>query len=76
MTTRHRRQPSINSQTFAIPDQDVSDQEDMSTDSYQDSIEEDAATRDFDPVQYLTDSLNAALSSMEMNKSIVIQAQT
>jgi len=76
MTTRHRRQPSIDSQTFAIQDQELSDLEDMSTDSYQDSIEDESGNREFDPVEYLTDSLNSALSNMEMNRSIVIQAQT
>lgn len=79
MTTRHTRQPSINSQTFAVQDQDVSEQEEdsMSTDSYQDSIEDhETGNREFDPVEYLTDSLNSALESMEMNRSIVIQAQT
>lgn len=78
MATRHRRQPSINSQTFAVEAPDVSDQddEDMSTDSYQDSLEDESANREFDPVEYLTDSLSSALASMEMNRSIVIQAQT
>ncbi|CCH41963.1 hypothetical protein BN7_1502 [Wickerhamomyces ciferrii] len=76
MTTRHRRQPSINSQTFAVPETEVSDVEEMSTDSYQDSIDEDHETREFDPVEYLNDSLENALTSMEMNRSMVIQAQT
>ncbi|KAH3679890.1 hypothetical protein WICMUC_000633 [Wickerhamomyces mucosus] len=87
----HTRQPSINSQTFAINEPEViegsissngenvtlnDEEEDLSTDSYQDSDIDESETM-FDPVKYIHSALmNAMDVSMDWNKSMVIQAQT
>jgi hypothetical protein len=69
--TRRRRQPSINSSNFAVPAELDTHTEDTS-DSYE-SQEETAPL--FDPVEYLQNSLDSALSSIEFNKSLARQAQ-
>lgn len=83
-SSHHSRQASINSRDFVVPssfdtevhsEHDDSDQ--VSTDSYEDSIAEDDEILDtFDSVKYLVDTLNSALSSVEFTRSIALQAQT
>lgn len=64
------RQPSINSSSFAV-DEAVDLAEENSTDSYE--SQEEAAP--FDPVEHLQVSLDNALSSLEFNRSLALQAQ-
>lgn len=74
----HSRKPSINSQAFAVPTEDLQlDDDTNSTDSYQDSVAEDEAQpKSFDPVAYLTQALESSLSNLEFNNSMVLQART
>lgn len=77
--TQHYRAPSIDSSTFAV-DADACDgsggtgADDSSTDSYQDS--QDGGDDAFDPAEYLSSALDAALASVQTSRSMVLQAQT
>jgi hypothetical protein len=79
----HSRQPSVNSRDFVVStDQGIQnggddDYDQVSTDSYQDSIaDHEELENTFDSVKYFADSLSGALSSAEFNRSMVLQAQT
>lgn len=84
--TAHKRQPSINSASFAVEagtqgeghddgdeeqvEEDEEQDDDVSTDSYG---SQDGPV--FDPVEYLHSALDGALASMEFNKSLALQAK-
>lgn len=76
---QHYRAPSIDSSTFAVA-ADAGDgagaagADDSSTDSYQDS--QDGGDDVFDPAEYLSSALDAALASVQTSRSMVLQAQT
>lgn len=76
--SERRRAPSISSSSFAIPEDfqtvhGINDTESTtSTDSYASQDEEEQL---FDPVTYLTDTLENALSSLEFSKAVAKQAK-
>lgn len=78
----HSRAPSINSADFAVnPNYYNMNSSDLSllnttssSDNDQDSVPDNQQSR-FDAVEYFLQSINASLSTLELDKSIVLQSQ-
>lgn len=73
----HSKQPSIDSKTFAIPDNE--DEDDIEYSSSLSSYAGSAETLDhsqFSPVNFLTEEFAAAFDPTNLDSSIVVQAQT
>lgn len=77
----HRRGPSVDNKTFAVPSRRNSYEDDgqatitSSVSSYAGSAES-YAKEEFSPVEYLTDTLTSAMDPNQLDRVVVIQAQT
>lgn len=80
-TSTHRRGPSVDSKTFAVPSSRNSYDDDgqatvsSSVSSYAGSAES-YPKEEFSPTEYLTDTLTSVLDPSQLDRVIVIQAQT
>lgn len=75
----HRRGPSVDNKTFAVPSRNSYDDDGLtatsSVSSYAGSAES-YAKEEFAPVDYLTDTLTSVMDPSQLDRVIVIQAQT
>jgi len=78
-SSSHRRGPSIDNKAFALPSRPDSEDDDGSTTSSMSSYAGSAESytkEEFSPVEYLTDTLMSAMDPSQLDRVIVIQAQT
>lgn len=78
-SSTHRRGPSIDNKTFALSSHTDSDDDEGSTTSSVSSYAgsaESYSKEEFSPVDYLTDTLMSAMDASQLDRVIVIQAQT
>lgn len=78
----HRRGPSIDNKTFAVPSRRNSTDDDLQATTTTSSLSSYAGSaesyddEEFSPVDYLTDTITSIMDPSKLDRVVVVQAQT